>query len=197
MKKLIATTILLALAILATTAHAQTALPLFNAVQTDSGTSVSATSTYSPRFSADYAVNGDTTGYIYNDGSGQPGTDRPSRGFWNSGNAERYGTSSLTISLSRGYLVREIDVYGARNDYNTEREPTDTEDSVYANSDFDVLTSRNGIDYGLACSFRGNTKVINVCSLDPFNTVRYVRVTIFSGSLGFARIAEVRALARQ
>lgn len=190
----------LLIGVFAYTTNAQ-ALVHFNAVQTDSGVQAVASSTYDSTFDAARTINAETAGHNWHivdvSGSG-----------WNSGNSERFVQSTLDINLSKLYRLDEIIIYGLTNNAGNTTgqdapEPDDTTTSVYANPDFDILTSQNGVDYALRAQIRGNNKVIThltfPLAVGQTVTAKNIRFIFYLANApqGFARGVEVKALARQ
>lgn len=178
------------------TAQAQSRPTEINIVQTDSNIPVgaSASSTYSTNFPVAAAVNGDTSGVGW-------GTVYPGGNGWNSGNSERYGTSTYTTIFARPYLFKEVITWGLKNDFGTAREPSEGETSGYANRNFKLQRlDADGVTWQdiPAASVTGNLLIINhFVFSEPIYTRGFRVVFDNSGGDGFARLIEIKADAKQ
>lgn len=170
-----------------------------NVVQTDTNlpAGASASSTYSANFPVPAAVNGDTSGVGWGSGFYVNGNG------WNSGNSERYGTSTYTVMFGRTYLLKEIVTWGLKNDFGSAREPLEGETSVYANRNFKIqVLQPDGFSWSdvPGASVANNQLVINHFPLIQEGILtKGVRV-VFDGSMGgdgFARLIEIKAYAKQ
>lgn len=164
-----------------------------NIIQTDAGAwNPTATSTYSASYPIQSAVNGDTTGFGWGDGFIY-------HGGWASGNAELFLSSTYTIHFSRGYMLKELVITGLKDDFTTNRQPAEGETTVYANQNFTVQDTFDGINWQTFAGgvFTNNHLVINHVALTDPAFSEGIRIVFNNGiGDGYARLIEVQAFAK-
>lgn len=176
----------------AVSVSAQGNLPLFNAMQTDPGMTLTCSSLYSSAFPLVAAYNGETVGAWY-------GTGDTFSNVYKSGTADTNGNTVCIAQFSRIFRVVEVVVVGAQNNPWSPSLPDDSMTSQYANVDMKVHLSGDCAGYSDQGHVQNNSKVV-VHNLSDNGYLTKCAKLIFDNTKnldGHTRIAEIGVLARQ